>query len=264
MSDDRTRIALLGWAQLSLQERQGTGYNLYASELASGLVQRGHAVFYLRSGLDYALGRGIHIAPFESWRGVHCSHLFNSPNLSPAAENFRNMSAEMRCPELTEHVLRWLDEVRADLVHVHSLEGFPLDLPAAIRASGRPLVVTPHNYWYLCPQVDLLYRERELCEDYEGGRRCIDCVGAPDPSSARRRRAARQTLDRLLGPGFVPATRAQLSTIRAALRRTFSRREPSASSVDSPRHRPTTRARRPPARRRVSDWSRTSGPSAMS
>ena len=147
MSDDRIRIALLGWAQLSLQERQGTGYNLYASELASGLAERGHAVFYLRSGLDYALGRGIHIAPFEIWRGVHCSHLFNSPNLSPAAENFRNMPAEMRCPELVERVLRWLDDVRADLVHVHSLEGFSLDLPAAIRASGRPLVVTPHNYW---------------------------------------------------------------------------------------------------------------------
>lgn len=235
MSDDRIRIALLGWAQLSLQERQGTGYNLYASELASGLAERGHAVFYLRSGLDYALGRRIHIAPFEIWRGVHCSHLFNSPNLSPAAENFRNMPAEMRCPELVERVLRWLDDVRADLVHVHSLEGFSLDLPAAIRASGRPLVVTPHNYWYLCPQVDLLYQERELCEDYQGGRRCIDCVGAPDPSSARRRRAARQTLERLLGPGFVPATRAQLSTIRASLRTTFSRRGPSASSGDSPR-----------------------------
>jgi len=235
MSDDRIRIALLGWAQLSLQERQGTGYNLYASELASGLAERGHPVFYLRSGLDYALGRGIHVAPFEIWRGVHCSHLFNSPNLSPAAENFRNMPAEMRNAKLVEGVLRWLDDVRADLVHVHSLEGFSLDLPAAIRGSGRPLIVTPHNYWYLCPQVDLLYQERELCENYEGGRRCVDCVGAPDPASARRRRAARQTLERLLGPGFVPATRAQLGAIRAALRASFSSRAPSASSSDAPR-----------------------------
>ncbi|HVH04489.1 MAG TPA: glycosyltransferase, partial [Myxococcota bacterium] len=152
-----SRIAFLGWAQLSLQERQGTGYNFYASELASGLAARGHRVDYLRSGLDYAPFGGPHVRFVEHWRGVACHHLFNSPNLSPAAANFGNLAAERSAPALVATVLAWLDQVGAELVHVHSLEGFSFDVLPAIRASGRPLVLTPHNYWFLCPQVDLLH-----------------------------------------------------------------------------------------------------------
>jgi len=214
----RLRIAFLGWAQLSLQERQGTGYNLYASELAAGLAQHGHELFYLRSRLDYSIGRPLHVQHCEVWRGVCCDHLFNSPNLSPAASNFRNMRAEADSPAQTAAVLAWLDRVRAELVHVHSLEGFSLDLVGAIRASGRAVVVTPHNYWYLCPQVDLLHRESALCDDFEGGLRCPSCVACREPASARRRRALRQTLERVVGAGFVPAIRTRIAVLRARFR----------------------------------------------
>lgn len=213
------RIALLGWAQLSLQARQGTGYNLYASELATGLAQRGHDVVYLRSGLDYAPFREPHVRFVERWRGVACHHLYNSPNLSPAAANFLNMQAERSSPELVRVVMRWLDSVGAEIVHVQSLEGLSLDLPPAIRESGRALVVTPHNYWYLCPQVDLLRGETELCEDYEGGLRCVGCtVEYPDPAKARRRRAMRQTIDRFAGGSTVPAIRARMAQLRHRIR----------------------------------------------
>jgi glycosyltransferase involved in cell wall biosynthesis len=217
-TDHPRRIAFLGWAQLSLQERQGTGYNFYASELATGLAARGHRVSYLRSGLDYRIGMQMRIEPFETWRGVECHHFFNSPNVSPAAENFRNMAAESQSPGATRVVLDWLDRIHAEIVHVHSLEGLSLDLLPAIRASGRAVVVTPHNYWYVCPQVDLLYQERDLCDDYQGGLRCVDCVPARDPALVRRRRALRQAADATLGAGFVPAFRARVAKLRAQLR----------------------------------------------
>lgn len=226
------RIAFLGWAQLSLQERQGTGYNFYASELAAGLAARGHCVFYLRSGLDYRIGGTPQIEAFEVWRGVECHHFFNSPNVSPAAENFRNMAAETHSPEAVRVVLAWLDRVDAQIVHVHSLEGLSLDTLPAIRSSGRAVVVTPHNYWCVCPQVDLLYQERELCVDYQGGRRCVDCVTARDPALVRRRRALRQAFDKTLGPGAVPTFRAQAAKLRARLRSVSSRPD-NRGAVDS-------------------------------
>lgn len=189
-------IALLGWARLALQEREGSGYNLNVSELARALVQRGHRVSYLRSGMEFSLKSGLRLGSHEPWQGVRCDFVFNSPNLAPAFFNFGNVQTEQRAPALTQLVLRWLDDVRADVVHIHSLEGFSLDLAAVIQATGRPVVITPHNHWYLCPQVDLLYREREVCEDYEGGRRCESCLSPPSRSRVKASAGVARALDR--------------------------------------------------------------------
>jgi len=194
------RVAVLGWARLSFQAREGSGYNLSASELAAGLALSGHRVSYLRSGMDFSLLGRPHVRPVEVWRGVACYDFFNSRNLSPASSNFRNMRVEMSSPDDTRVVVGWLMRVRAQVVHVHSLEGYGLDLLAAIRAAGVPVVVTPHNYWYACPQVDLLHEESRVCEDYEGGKRCVGCLTSRSPRGVRARRAAEQALHRVVGP----------------------------------------------------------------
>ncbi len=199
-TDRPMRIAILAWARLSAQAREGSGYNLSASELATGLALSGHTVSYLRSGMHYsALRRGPHIKQTETWREIDCHTLYNSRNLSPAATNFRNMQQEISSPRDNAVVLEWLRSVNAEIVHIHSLEGFALDLIATLRDAGLPVVVTTHNYHYGCPQVDLLHNERECCLDYQGGARCEGCLTAPDPAKARRNRAVQQTFEQAVG-----------------------------------------------------------------
>ncbi|MCH7930287.1 MAG: hypothetical protein IIA01_07270 [Proteobacteria bacterium] len=48
-------MAMIGWAQLSLQGREGSGYNLSASELATGLAMRG-IVYGLIAGIGLLMG----------------------------------------------------------------------------------------------------------------------------------------------------------------------------------------------------------------
>ena len=198
-ADRPLNIALLGWARLSFQGTQGSGYNLSASELAAGLAMSGHSVFYLASGRRYNLIPGMYISATELWRGVRCFDLVNSLNLSPASYNFLNTRQETACPPQTSIVLRWLVQHKIDVVHVHSLEGFSLDLIGAIRESGRPVVVTPHNYWYACPQVDLMVGERHLCMDYEGGKACTTCLKGRNPRGHRLKRRIGQSLERIVG-----------------------------------------------------------------
>lgn len=212
------RVAMLGWARLSMQAREGSGYNLSASELASGLVLSGHAVSYLASGSRYSFRPGVFIRRRAPWRGVDCYDLYNSPNVSPAAANFRNMSRERSCPKLARVVVRWLERVGAELVHIHSLEGLSLDVVGAIRASGRPVVVTPHNYWYICPQVDLLHQELRVCMDYEGGRRCEGCLAASAAWRTRLRRRCGQSVERSAGVRFADAMRRAVSALGQQLR----------------------------------------------
>ncbi len=194
------RLAMLGWARLSRQAAEGSGYNLSVSELASALVVMGHRVHYLRSGIDYSIRPGIRIEPMEVWRGVACWRSLNSPNLATGNMNFRNPAEQAASPEHSRRVVEWTKEIGAEVVHIHSLEGFGFDLVARLREAGVGVVVTPHNYFALCPQVDLLAREREVCLDYEGGTRCVGCLGAPDPRDEIWSRRRRQSFRRVLGP----------------------------------------------------------------
>ena len=217
-TDRPLRVAILGWARLAAQAREGSGYNLNASELATGLAMSGHQVFYLRSGMHYtALRRGPFVKHTETWRTIRCFSLYNSLNLSPAATNFRNMPQEASSPRDNGAVLAWLRELRAQVVHIHSLEGFALDLIGAIRDAGLPVVVTTHNYHYGCPQVDLLHAERDCCLDFEGGARCVGCLEAPVPVRARRNRAILQDIERAVGPELTQTLRQTAKLIRARL-----------------------------------------------
>ncbi len=193
------RIAILGWARLAAQAKEGSGYNLAASELAMGLSLSGHEVHYLRSGMDYSLRPGMFVREIAPWRGIRCFHLFNSPNLSPGLFNFRNMGREMSASAHSRRVVAWLNAHDIEIVHAHSLEGFSLDVVEAIRASGREMLITPHNYWFCCPQVDLLFQEREVCRDYKGGKRCVKCLSPAKADRTRMRRRLEQTVQRRLG-----------------------------------------------------------------
>ncbi|MEL7472339.1 MAG: glycosyltransferase [Planctomycetota bacterium] len=195
------RVAILGWARLANQAMEGSGYNLSASELASGLAMSGHDVSYLQAGMHYDVRLGMRVVRRERWRSIDCYSLHNSPNPSPGYCNFKNPRGESACAEESKQVVKWLEVVRAQVVHIHSLEGFSFDVIGAIRDSGRPVVVTLHNYWMVCSQVDLLHNETTVCHDYEGGTRCVDCIPTPRPKSVRIKRRIEQTVELVVGHG---------------------------------------------------------------
>ena len=217
---DRPRtVAMLGWASLHRQAEEGSGYNLNASELAIGLTSLGHNVRYLGSGLCYSIRPGPFVRETRAWKGVRCFELVNSPNLAPSAFNIRNVNTERRCEKTTRLVLQWLRAVGADIVHAHSLEGLSLDLIPAIESAGIQVICTTHNYWFACPQVDLLHNEHEVCTDYDGGRRCESCLEAPNPKALRFKRGVRHTVKSLTGPMISAQVRTTGSAIARVLRR---------------------------------------------
>lgn len=216
-TDRPLTIALLGWARLAYQATQGSGYNLSASELAAGLVMSGHRVIYLASGRKYNLIPWMYIAHTERWRGVECFDLINSPNLSPASYNFGNMPAERRCPRQTAAVVAWLKSRSVQVVHIHSLEGFSLDLVPSLRDAGLPVVITPHNYWYACPQVDLMHQERHLCLDFDGGRKCDSCLHKRHPGTHRLKRRLGQAVESIVGQEATGAARLLVKALKRRL-----------------------------------------------
>jgi len=210
----RGTIVILGWARLALQAAEGSGLNLSVSELCAELVTRGWRVIYLRSGMEYSLRPSMRIEMKEIWRGVGCFSLINSPNLAPGNYNFRNVTDQVDHASQAAMVCAFVAAAGAGVVHAHSLEGFPLSLVGALRGSCR-VFITPHNYYYLCPQVDLLAHEREICEDFEGGLRCEDCLShAPEPAAYRAWRRRYQSAERVMGPHALAVVKERFSYIK--------------------------------------------------
>ncbi len=64
-----------------------------------------------------------------------------------------------------------------DIIHFNNIEGIPfsfLDLKET--HPDTLLVLSHHNYFAVCPQVNLWTARPEACTDFDRGRKCADCL----------------------------------------------------------------------------------------
>ncbi|MPZ22203.1 MAG: glycosyltransferase [Dehalococcoidia bacterium] len=66
----------------------------------------------------------------------------------------------------------FLQQAAPDLVHIHHLIGLAPEIAPTVRASGKALVVTLHDFWFGCPRIHLWRQKRERCDGPEGGLAC--------------------------------------------------------------------------------------------
>lgn len=67
-----------------------------------------------------------------------------------------------------------------DVVHFNNLEGLPLSVLALKeRWPQTKVILSLHNYYPLCPQVNLWQNERSSCDNYKDGQACVSCLEHP-------------------------------------------------------------------------------------
>jgi len=70
---------------------------------------------------------------------------------------------------------RLLDEIRPDVLHLHSFKELTFSLLAAAKRRGLPVLFSLYDLWALCPQSNLLHRRGGTCTRYMG-LHCLWCV----------------------------------------------------------------------------------------
>ena len=92
-----------------------------------------------------------------------------------------------------------------DVVHFNNLEGLPVTvLGLKARFPDTRVVLSLHNYYPVCPQVNLWRQERAHCTDFEGGAACETCL--PVRPAPRAVRMADGLAYRLKCAGLEPGT----------------------------------------------------------
>lgn len=190
------KAAFFGWADLRKGVREGGGYNLVCRQHALGLTNKGFSIFYLQSGTHYSMGWlfGKKPAPGirkkRRWKKIRLFSLVNSHNRAPALFNMNNLKNQTEDPEQNEIVYKWLDNNGITKVYIHSLEGQAVDLPVFLKSRGIAVRIFCHDHFYICPQVNLLYRGKELCTENKSGKRCESCAEAFRFSDFEKRKAS--------------------------------------------------------------------------
>lgn len=142
------------------------GTENYSHQLARQLVKDGFevAVFFpteCRECTKYTL-------VFDELDGVK---LFNVqyPGIKSINEYLTN-------PEFEKRFKAVLDVFSPDIVHIHHLLRFPFSLVEIAKRTGRKVVVTLHDFWFICQRVHLIAPGRtKICSGPDSPEKCTKC-----------------------------------------------------------------------------------------
>ena len=200
------RIVLVNWAHIWDGASYGGGVNGYCQALGLALVERGHDVISVCSGVTYTPGDepgtigACEVRRHDDWLGIRVFEVINSPVVAPSLLQFDDPGGEASCPELEAVIRRLFVMLEPDVVHWHNVEGFSA---GCVEASGRPagagegdwpgarLLYSLHNYHTICPQVYLMQGHTDPCFDSAGGANCATCIERSDPEAEKLLRAER-------------------------------------------------------------------------
>jgi glycosyltransferase involved in cell wall biosynthesis len=126
-----------------------SGGTLQPQRIARGLQARGHDVHVYAGHLDDAR------PPLETWEeddghGIRVHWIVITPFVSWSdRQNFDN-------PSVVADFRAWLARVEPDVVHLHSLQTLGGELVAAAKDAGAAVVVTMHDFWWVCARQFLV------------------------------------------------------------------------------------------------------------
>jgi glycosyltransferase involved in cell wall biosynthesis len=64
---------------------------------------------------------------------------------------------------------------RINILHVHSLMGISKELLCSAKELGVKIIFSTHDYYGLCPTINLFNYKNEQCSDYRDGLECFKC-----------------------------------------------------------------------------------------
>lgn len=69
----------------------------------------------------------------------------------------------------------FLKGLDVEVIHIHTLMGLNKELITAAQKLNIKTIFTSHDYFGICPKVNLIDLQGEICSDYDNGRNCITC-----------------------------------------------------------------------------------------
>ena len=151
------------------------GLNRYASDLAIAQKKAGEQVFALFPGGSLFPCKSPTIRYQGNHAGIPCYELLGG-NPIPLLEGIRSpqMILEQKHRLSQKKLDSYCEEVKPDVLHVHTWMGFPQELLPELKKRGCKIVYTTHDYFGICPKVNFIDQTGELCKEFSN-ENCSKC-----------------------------------------------------------------------------------------
>lgn len=176
------RVLHVGWG---FSPWRGGGLIEYAEDLMEIQSKRGFEVYYFCSGRHYPLFNKVKLIK-RNKNKINIFEVLNSPIYHGGNLGSSQPDLDIAEPHIEILFREVLDEVSPDIIHIQELAGLPSSLIGIAKDEYKiPVIMSLHNYFLLCPSVELLDRQQRLCSleklDYE----CpICCKNSPKDNRA--------------------------------------------------------------------------------
>lgn len=131
-----------------------------------------HKVFLLYPG-KFTISKKIAIKKNESYGSIGVYELVNPLPISLL--NGINQP-QLFMKEIDKSTYEdFLKQIGPDVIHVHTLMGVHREFFEVAKELSIKIVFTTHDYFGLCPKVNLMDAEGQICNDFDSGRSCLAC-----------------------------------------------------------------------------------------
>lgn len=134
----------------------------YAIDLATEQQRLGAEVVLLVPGCIRRHSSRVSIHYWRKWNSLSCYRI-NNPLYIPNSYGIVDPVSFM-CPCDKSVYADWLAKVSPDIIHMHSLMGIHAEFLEAAKEAHIPILYTTHDYFGLCPKIDLMNSTRECTE----------------------------------------------------------------------------------------------------
>ncbi len=158
---------------LGLAPMRSGGLTKYASDLMLEQAKRHRVVLLSTSGWS-VFSKNISFKRSKDWGDIWHYNIKNSLPI-PLLYGVKNPEDFYSGYKVSTEALEgFYQEVGPDVMHVHTLMGLPKELLEFLKAKGVKLIFSTHDYFGICPKVNLINEESEVCKG-PAEDRCYSC-----------------------------------------------------------------------------------------
>jgi len=148
------------------------GLTKYSVDLMSSQVANGDEVSLLYPG-HYSLNKKLGIKQEKFFKGIGIFEVVN-PMFIPLLSGIP--SPEDYLKDVDENIYtNFLKRLGVGVIHIHTLMGLNKELITAAKKLNIKTIFTSHDYFGICPKVNLIDLQGEICSNYNNGKNCIEC-----------------------------------------------------------------------------------------
>ena len=135
----------------------------YTKDLMLAQLNLGHSVVALYPGGSACLHKHCYVHKDKKYGNITIYEMSN-PLPVPLMYGIKNVDSETISQGLdVASFKKMLDTVKPAVFHVHTLMGMPLEYLQEVHDRGIRIIYTSHDYVGLCPKVNFINQEGEVC-----------------------------------------------------------------------------------------------------